>query len=125
MVLNDFGPLGRAYIETDEAEADEATIVDSVGNIRIRLGWAPSILSKAGRVTSQRIAQAVLNKAQNEYRPMSIVAQEFLGSLPIGLRKQRFAPDASAGAMPQPHSYLCGVTPAMTIDACVISHSSA
>ena len=31
IVLNDFGDLGRAYVETDEAEADEASI-------RIRLG---------------------------------------------------------------------------------------
>ena len=29
IVLNDFGPLGRAYVETDEAEADEATIVET------------------------------------------------------------------------------------------------
>jgi hypothetical protein len=29
MVLNDFGPLGRAYVETDEAEADEATIIEN------------------------------------------------------------------------------------------------
>ena len=30
MVLNDFGPLGRAYVEADEAEADEATIVENI-----------------------------------------------------------------------------------------------
>jgi hypothetical protein len=30
IVLNDFGPLGRAYCETDEAEADEATIVKNI-----------------------------------------------------------------------------------------------
>ena len=29
-VLNDFGGLGRAYVETDEAEADQATIVDNI-----------------------------------------------------------------------------------------------
>ena len=29
LVLNDFGPLGRAYIETDEAETDEAAIVEN------------------------------------------------------------------------------------------------
>ena len=47
IVLNDFGDLGRAYVETDEAEADEASI-------RIRLGWSPSTPSKAGRATSPR-----------------------------------------------------------------------
>ena len=30
IVLNDFGNLGRAYVETDEAAADEATIVDNI-----------------------------------------------------------------------------------------------
>jgi hypothetical protein len=30
IVLNDFGDLGRAYVETDEAEADEATIVENI-----------------------------------------------------------------------------------------------
>ncbi|MGA8420059.1 MAG: hypothetical protein WB691_09905 [Pseudolabrys sp.] len=28
IVLNDFGPLGRAYVEADEA--DEATIVENI-----------------------------------------------------------------------------------------------
>jgi len=27
IVLNDFGPLGQAYVETDAAEADEASVV--------------------------------------------------------------------------------------------------
>jgi hypothetical protein len=27
IVLNDFGPLGRAYVETDGAGADEATLL--------------------------------------------------------------------------------------------------
>ena len=30
IVLNNFGPLGRAYCETDETEADEATIVENI-----------------------------------------------------------------------------------------------
>ena len=30
IVLNDFGALGRAYVETDEAEADEATIIENI-----------------------------------------------------------------------------------------------
>ena len=30
IVLNDFGPLGRAYCETDEDEADEETIVENI-----------------------------------------------------------------------------------------------
>ena len=36
IVLNDFGPLGRAYVEADETEADEAAVVENIlsGNIR-------------------------------------------------------------------------------------------
>jgi hypothetical protein len=30
IVLNDFGNLGRAYVETDEEEADEWTIVSNI-----------------------------------------------------------------------------------------------
>jgi hypothetical protein len=29
LVLTDFGRLGRAYVETDEAQADDATIVET------------------------------------------------------------------------------------------------
>ena len=32
MVLNDFGPLGRSHVETDEAEADEVTVVENILN---------------------------------------------------------------------------------------------
>ena len=35
IVLNDFAPLGRAYVETDEAEADEATIVEIFSGLRV------------------------------------------------------------------------------------------
>ena len=28
--LNDFGPLGRAYVDTDETQADEATVVEDI-----------------------------------------------------------------------------------------------
>jgi hypothetical protein len=79
--LNDFGPLGRAYAETDEAEADEATIVEdiltgeyshpvSVIAFNTVEGWA--------RDVTEDIARAVLTKAQREHRLISIVAQEFL-----------------------------------------------
>jgi len=32
IVLNDFGPLGQAYVETDAAEADDAAIVSKILN---------------------------------------------------------------------------------------------
>ena len=81
MVLNDFGPLGRAYVETDEAEADEATIVESILTGRyshpLRVvafntaeGWA--------RDVTEHIAQAALSRAQSEHRSIGKTTQEFL-----------------------------------------------
>jgi hypothetical protein len=32
VVLNDFGQLGRAYVETDEAAADEQTVVNNISD---------------------------------------------------------------------------------------------
>jgi hypothetical protein len=93
VVLNDFGALGRAYVETGEAEADEATIVENILSgqyshpVRVIAfntveGWA--------RDVTEDIAQAVLAKAQREHRSISIVAQEFLVrtlgvDVPLGL----------------------------------------
>ena len=81
IVLNDFGPLGRAYVEADETDADEATIVENLLSgqyshpIRVVAfntaeGWA--------RDVTEDIALAVLSKARHEHRSISIAAQEFL-----------------------------------------------
>ena len=57
LVLNDFGSLGRAYVETDEAHANDATIVENILSslysqpLRV---WLPSIPPKAGRAMSPR-----------------------------------------------------------------------
>jgi hypothetical protein len=81
IVLNDFGPLGRAYVETDEAEADEPTIIENILSshyshpLRVFAfnpaeGWACDV--------TEDIARAVWSKARSEYRPIGKVAQEFL-----------------------------------------------
>ena len=81
IVLNDFGPLGRAYVEADETDADEATIVENLLSgqyshpVRVIAfntveGWA--------RDVTEDVAQAVLHKAQSEHRSISVVTQEFL-----------------------------------------------
>jgi hypothetical protein len=73
-------PLGRAYVEADEAEADEATIVEDILSgqhshpVRVIAvntveGWA--------RDVTEDIAQDVLSKAQRERRSISVVTQEF------------------------------------------------
>ena len=81
LVLNDFGPLGRAYVETDEAHANDATIVENILNgqysqpLRVVAfsaaeGWARDVTEDIGR--------AALRRAQSERRPIGKVAQEFL-----------------------------------------------
>ena len=81
IVLNDFGPLGRAYVEADEAKADEATIIENILSgqyshpVRVVAfntaeGWACDV--------TEDIARAVWSKARSEYRPIGKVAQEFL-----------------------------------------------
>jgi hypothetical protein len=81
IVLNDFGDLGRAYVETDEAAADEATIVENIltGQYLCPLrvvafntaeGWS--------RDVTEDIAVAVMNRVRSEQRSIGKVAQEFL-----------------------------------------------
>ncbi|MFZ1952336.1 MAG: hypothetical protein WCF66_08830 [Pseudolabrys sp.] len=80
IVLNDFGPLGSAYVETDAAEADEATIIENILSgqyshpLRVVAfntteGWA--------RDVTEDIANAVLSKVHGEPRSIGIAAQEF------------------------------------------------
>jgi len=81
IVLNDFGQLGRAYVETDEADADEATIVENIlsGQYSCPLrvvafntaeGWS--------RDVTEDIAVAVMNRVRSEQRSIGKAAQEFL-----------------------------------------------
>ena len=81
IVLNDFGDLGRAYVETDEAEADEATIIANILSgqysrpLRVVAfntaeGWA--------RDVTEDIACAVLDRADSERRSIGEAAQGFV-----------------------------------------------
>ena len=73
--------MGCAYVEADETDADEATIVENLLSgqyshpVRVVAfntveGWA--------RDVTEDVAQAVLNKVQSEHRSISVVTQEFL-----------------------------------------------
>jgi hypothetical protein len=74
-VLDDFGPkLGRAYRETDEAQADEKTVVENmisgqysnpvrVVAFNIEQGWS--------RDVSEDIARAVAEKLEDEGRAIA------------------------------------------------------
>ena len=82
IVLDDFGGrLGRAYRETDEAEADETTIVENIISgeyshpVRVVAfntaeGWA--------RDVTEDIARAVVSRARSERRALGHVAQTFV-----------------------------------------------
>jgi len=75
IVLDDFGPkLGRAYRETNEAQADEKTIVENmisgqysnpvrVVAFNIEQGWS--------RDVSEDIARAVAEKLEDEGRAIA------------------------------------------------------
>jgi len=69
IVLNDFGQLGRSYLETDEAKADEKTVVSNIisgqysNPIRVVAfntveGWS--------RDVTEDIARAVLEREASE-----------------------------------------------------------
>ena len=69
IVLNDFGPLGRAYVETDETHANDTTIIEKILSgqysqpLRVVAfntleGWA--------RDVTEDIARAALSKTQSE-----------------------------------------------------------
>jgi hypothetical protein len=81
IVLNDFGQLGRSYLETDEAEADEKTVVSNIisgqysNPIRVVAfntveGWS--------RDVTEDIAHAVLEREES-YSEISDPAKEFVG----------------------------------------------
>jgi hypothetical protein len=80
IVLNDFGELGRAFLETDEAEADEWTIVSNIISgeysnpvrvvaFNIAEGWS--------RDVTEDIAQAVIERGRSENH-FSEVGKEFV-----------------------------------------------
>ena len=79
-MLNDFGEkLGRAFLETDEAKADEWTIVSNIGSgeysnpvrvvaFNIAEGWS--------RDVTEDIAHAVIERRRENH--FSKVAKEFV-----------------------------------------------
>ena len=69
IVLNDYGSLGRAFVETDAAKADEATVIENIltGEYSCPLsvvafntveGWA--------RDVTEDIAREVMRRGENE-----------------------------------------------------------
>ena len=81
IVLNDFGPLGSAYVETDEAEADESTIVSNIidgqysNPVRVvalntHEGWS--------RDVTEDIARKII-KLNRDGRSLSAIAKDFVG----------------------------------------------
>ena len=81
IVLNDFGPLGRAYCESDETDADEETIVENLlsGQYSHPLGVVAFNAAEGwARDVTEDIARAVLSHASTERRSIGVATQEFL-----------------------------------------------
>ena len=81
LVLNDFGALGRAYVETDEANASERDVISNIGGgqyskpIRVVAfntaeGWS--------RDVTEDIAEALLERDASE-GDLSESAKIFVG----------------------------------------------
>ena len=69
LVLDDFGTLGRAYVETDEAEADAQTIAKNLLNGQYRKplrvvafnlaeGWAHDVSEDVARIVVEQALAA-------------------------------------------------------------------
>src|SRR5262245_66658961 len=80
IVLNDFGRLGRAYVETDEAEADEWTIVSNISRgeysnpVRV---VAFNVAESLSRDVTEDIGRAVVYLCLRESH-FAEAAQEFV-----------------------------------------------
>jgi len=81
LVLNDFGPLGRSYVETDEAKANERDVISDISSgqhskpirvvaFNISEGWS--------RDVTEDIAEALLERDASE-NDLSQSAKTFFG----------------------------------------------
>lgn len=81
LVLDGFGKLGRAYVETDEHDANKETVIDNmitgqytaplrVVAFNVAEGWA--------RDASKEIALATIERAHREGREPSESAKSFV-----------------------------------------------
>jgi hypothetical protein len=80
IVLNNFGPkLGRAYCETDDAQADEATIIDNMVSgeyscpVRVVAfntdeGWSRDVSQDIARAVAERLQLGGRHIADNGIR---------------------------------------------------------
>jgi hypothetical protein len=64
LVLEDFGVLGRAYRETDEAHADAGTIIERI----LRGDYSAQVIA-FNRDVSAQIARALIARAEGEGLP--------------------------------------------------------
>jgi hypothetical protein len=81
IVLNDFGPLGRAYCESGEDEADEETIIENILSGEYSHPLAVFAFNAAegwARDVTEDVARAVLGRVRSDNRSIGVAAQEFL-----------------------------------------------
>ena len=80
IVVNDFGPLGSAFVETDEAEADEATIIENILSGQYRSDAGGRLQHRGGLVARCHRGHCTCRAGQsiNEDRSIGVAAQAFL-----------------------------------------------
>jgi hypothetical protein len=78
LVLNDFGELGRAYVETDEAEADEGAVVSKIikgeysNPVRVVAfnaveGWSRDVTEDIARTLFERVPRYDLSESAKKF----------------------------------------------------------
>jgi hypothetical protein len=96
IVLDDFGSLGRAYRETDEAQSDEQAIIENLLDgqySRPRRVIAFNTIGGWARDVTADIARAVLKRAIVEEKTLpeatrELIEGELLLALPASVRSE-------------------------------------
>jgi hypothetical protein len=81
LVLDDFGRLGRAYVETDEAEADAQTIIENLlsGQYRKPLRIvAFNVAEGSSSDVSEDVARLVVGEALSQGRRLPEATRRFI-----------------------------------------------
>jgi Tol biopolymer transport system component len=80
LVLNDFGRFGRAYVETDDAQADARTIADNLlsGQYDKPLRVVAFNLAEWARDVSEDMAQIVIEQALAAGKTLPAATRTFI-----------------------------------------------
>jgi hypothetical protein len=94
LVLDDFGPIGQAYRETDPAEAGEQTIIEnllsggysrprSVVAFRLSQGWVHDVTAE---VVRKAVARALAESCTLPWVPRGMIERALEADVPADVR---------------------------------------